>query len=255
MSKSFACLDSDCSHHKSRDFILSLTNVYVVGVRWIINQVDGLECGDDLNFLQTPTWVATLVISLSGLSWGFVEISSFFCMYVLNCCFHMNEIISVCKLYWHDPLFGFDDVLKCVSVPILDQLYMWMHGINNQSCGDEGSSCIWVLQSPDCKLIFIVMLVNRWWHTAFWYSRMWWIDQHMFLHRFDMFVCHTDNTQRKSFGGVAVFPRSHWLIQDWIATSALNRTPFPQPSDVPAAAPIEVILLQNFIKRNQFTGL
>ena len=65
-----------------------------------------------------------------------------------------------------------------------------------------------------------------------------------------MFVCHIDNTQRKSFGGVAVFPRSHWLIQDWIATSALNRTPFPQPSDVPVAAPIEVILLQNFIKRN-----
>lgn len=33
MSKSFACLDSDCSHHKSRDFILRLTNLYVVGVR------------------------------------------------------------------------------------------------------------------------------------------------------------------------------------------------------------------------------
>lgn len=124
MSKSFACLDSDCSHHKSRDFILSLTNLYMVGVRWIINQVDGLECGNDLNFLQTPTWVATLVISLSGLSWGFVEISSFFCMYVLNCCFHMNEIISVCKLYWHDPLFGFDDVLKCVSTNIGPVIYV-----------------------------------------------------------------------------------------------------------------------------------
>lgn len=68
------------------------------------------------------------------------------------------------------------------------------------------------------------------------------------LHRFGMFVCHTDNTQRKSFGGVAVFPRSHWLIQDWIATSALNRSPLPQPSDVPAAAPIEVILMQDLVK-------
>lgn len=48
-----------------------------------------------------------------------------------------------------------------------------------------------------------------------------------------------DRNAKMFCGGVAVFPRSHWIIQDWIASPS-GQSPFPQPFDVPAAVPTEV---------------
>jgi hypothetical protein len=48
-------------------------------------------------------------------------------------------------------------------------------------------------------------------------------------------------------GGVAVFPRSHWIVYDRIANSTSDQSSFPQPCDVPAAVPTEVVLLLDFL--------
>jgi len=50
-----------------------------------------------------------------------------------------------------------------------------------------------------------------------------------------------DRTAKMFCGGVAVFPRSHWIINDRIANSTSDQVSFPQPCDVPAAAPMEVL--------------
>ena len=60
-----------------------------------------------------------------------------------------------------------------------------------------------------------------------------------------MKVGHRADRNAKMFcGGVAVFPRSHWIIHDRIANSTSDQLSFPQPCDVPAAAPTEVLLLE-----------
>lgn len=58
-----------------------------------------------------------------------------------------------------------------------------------------------------------------------------------------MKVGHMADRNAKMFcGGVAVFPRSHWIVQDRIANSTSDQS-FLQPCDLPAAAPMEVLLL------------
>lgn len=53
-----------------------------------------------------------------------------------------------------------------------------------------------------------------------------------------LIVSLSDRTANKFCGGIAVFPRSHWIMNDSIA----NSTSFPHPCDVPAAAPMELRL-------------
>lgn len=56
-----------------------------------------------------------------------------------------------------------------------------------------------------------------------------------------LIVSLSDRNAKMFCGGVAVFPRSHWIIQDWIASPS-GQSPFPQPFDVPAAVPTELRL-------------
>jgi hypothetical protein len=63
-----------------------------------------------------------------------------------------------------------------------------------------------------------------------------------------MRVGHMADRSAKVFcGGVAVFPRSHWIVHDRIANSTSDQSSFPQPCDVPAAVPTEVVLLLDFL--------
>jgi hypothetical protein len=53
-----------------------------------------------------------------------------------------------------------------------------------------------------------------------------------------------DRSGKQKCGGLAVYPRSHWLVLDWILANAGNEAfpPLPQPFDVPAAMPLELEL-------------
>ncbi|CAK9218111.1 unnamed protein product [Sphagnum troendelagicum] len=54
----------------------------------------------------------------------------------------------------------------------------------------------------------------------------------------------SDRSGKQKCGGLAVYPRSHWLMLDWILAKAVNEAfpPLPQPFDVPAAMPLELEL-------------